>query len=171
MSTVSSLVWVRLCMVSSLPHETLLSFMDSNSRIAYMSHFDKLVRLPEGFVVVAKTAHSEFAGIAHQTKPIFGAFSFTVTLHAIPSTCSLFLGCSVAPLTPSFAPFPLLSPLLYVAYRPLTSTILYLLTNLRCQQAYNFTPSLNTYAHPPHSVFLAPCHLTNMIQLTDSPWK
>ncbi|KAK6077702.1 GMP synthase [Seiridium cupressi] len=39
---------------------------------AYMSHFDKLVRLPEGFVVVAKTANSEFAGIAHQKKPIFG---------------------------------------------------------------------------------------------------
>src|SRR3569833_410726 len=39
---------------------------------AYMSHFDKLVRLPEGFVVIAKTANSEFAGIAHQTKPIFG---------------------------------------------------------------------------------------------------
>ncbi|KAH7239616.1 hypothetical protein B0J15DRAFT_502585 [Fusarium solani] len=41
---------------------------------AYMSHFDKLVRLPEGFVVVAKTANSEFAGIAHQSKPIFGVF-------------------------------------------------------------------------------------------------
>lgn len=40
-----------------------------------MSHFDKLVRLPEGFVVVAKTANSEFAGIAHQTKPIFGECS------------------------------------------------------------------------------------------------
>ncbi|KAG6096754.1 hypothetical protein E4U30_001262 [Claviceps sp. LM220 group G6] len=39
---------------------------------AYMSHFDKLVRLPEGFVVVAKTANSEYAGIAHQTKPVFG---------------------------------------------------------------------------------------------------
>lgn len=39
---------------------------------AYMSHFDKLIHLPEGFVVVAKTANSEFAGIAHQTKPIFG---------------------------------------------------------------------------------------------------
>ncbi|KAG6026332.1 GMP synthase (glutamine-hydrolyzing) [Claviceps sp. Clav32 group G5] len=39
---------------------------------AYMSHFDKLVRLPEGFVVVAKTANSEFAAIAHQTKPVFG---------------------------------------------------------------------------------------------------
>ncbi|KAG6029538.1 GMP synthase (glutamine-hydrolyzing) [Claviceps citrina] len=39
---------------------------------AYMSHFDKLVRLPAEFVVVAKTVNSEFAGIAHQTKPIFG---------------------------------------------------------------------------------------------------
>ncbi|OLN97774.1 GMP synthase [glutamine-hydrolyzing] protein-like protein [Colletotrichum chlorophyti] len=39
---------------------------------AYMSHFDKLVQLPEGFVVVASTKNSEFAGIAHETKPIFG---------------------------------------------------------------------------------------------------
>ncbi|KAG5984963.1 GMP synthase (glutamine-hydrolyzing) [Claviceps digitariae] len=39
---------------------------------AYMSHFDKLVRLPKEFVVVAKTANSEFAGIAHQTKSVFG---------------------------------------------------------------------------------------------------
>lgn len=39
---------------------------------AYMSHFDKLVSLPEGFVVVASTSNSEFAGIANKTKPIFG---------------------------------------------------------------------------------------------------
>ncbi|KAL2879245.1 GMP synthase (glutamine-hydrolyzing) [Colletotrichum sp. CLE4] len=39
---------------------------------AYMSHFDKLVALPEGFTVVASTANSEYAGIAHQTKPIYG---------------------------------------------------------------------------------------------------
>jgi GMP synthase (glutamine-hydrolysing) len=37
-----------------------------------MSHFDKLVKLPEGFVVVASTQNSEYAGIAHKTKPIFG---------------------------------------------------------------------------------------------------
>lgn len=37
-----------------------------------MSHFDKLVSLPEGFVVVASTKNSEFAGIANTTKPIFG---------------------------------------------------------------------------------------------------
>jgi len=38
----------------------------------FMSHFDKLVRLPEGFVVIASTKNAEFAGIAHETKPIFG---------------------------------------------------------------------------------------------------
>lgn len=37
-----------------------------------MSHFDKIVKLPEGFVIVASTQNSEFAGIAHQTKPIYG---------------------------------------------------------------------------------------------------
>jgi len=37
-----------------------------------MSHFDKLVRLPEGFVTIASTKGAEFAGIAHQSKPIFG---------------------------------------------------------------------------------------------------
>ncbi|KAK3344095.1 GMP synthase [Lasiosphaeria hispida] len=39
---------------------------------AYMSHFDKIVKLPEGFVVVASTKNSEYAAIAHQTKPIYG---------------------------------------------------------------------------------------------------
>ncbi|KAK4177616.1 putative GMP synthase [Triangularia setosa] len=38
----------------------------------YMSHFDKLVKLPEGFTILASTPNSEFAGIAHQTKPVFG---------------------------------------------------------------------------------------------------
>lgn len=40
-----------------------------------MSHFDKLVKLPSGFVVVASTANSEFAAIAHESKPIYGASS------------------------------------------------------------------------------------------------
>ena len=44
----------------------------SNFGPAYMSHFDKLVKLPEGFVTVASTKNSEYAGIAHQTKPIYG---------------------------------------------------------------------------------------------------
>ncbi|ROT42068.1 GMP synthase [Sodiomyces alkalinus F11] len=38
----------------------------------FMSHFDKLVRLPEGFVKIASTKNAEFAGIAHESKPIFG---------------------------------------------------------------------------------------------------
>jgi GMP synthase (glutamine-hydrolysing) len=44
----------------------------SNFILAYMSHFDKLVKLPEGFVTVASTRNSEYAGIAHQTKSIYG---------------------------------------------------------------------------------------------------
>lgn len=39
-----------------------------------MSHFDKLQKLPSGFVVIASTKNSEYAGIAHQTKPIYGTF-------------------------------------------------------------------------------------------------
>ncbi|OJJ44766.1 hypothetical protein ASPZODRAFT_134889 [Penicilliopsis zonata CBS 506.65] len=38
----------------------------------WMSHGDKLAQLPEGFHVIATTANSEYAGIAHQTKPIYG---------------------------------------------------------------------------------------------------
>ncbi|KAI0445095.1 GMP synthase [Xylaria telfairii] len=38
----------------------------------FMSHFDKLVSLPTGFVVIAATKNSEYAGIAHEDKPIFG---------------------------------------------------------------------------------------------------
>ncbi|KAK8048490.1 glutamine amidotransferase class-I domain-containing protein [Apiospora phragmitis] len=39
---------------------------------AFMSHFDKLVSLPTDFVVIAATKNSEYAGIAHKEKPIFG---------------------------------------------------------------------------------------------------
>ncbi|RYC56397.1 hypothetical protein CHU98_g9810 [Xylaria longipes] len=38
----------------------------------FMSHFDKLVHLPEGFVTIASTKNTAYAGIAHQSKPIFG---------------------------------------------------------------------------------------------------
>ncbi|TFB01905.1 GMP synthase [Trichoderma ghanense] len=38
----------------------------------FMSHYDKLVSLPTGFVVIATTKNSEYAGIAHEEKPIFG---------------------------------------------------------------------------------------------------
>ncbi|KAJ5084555.1 hypothetical protein NUU61_009134 [Penicillium alfredii] len=38
----------------------------------FMSHFDKLVSLPKGFVIIGATKNSEYAGIAHEEKPIFG---------------------------------------------------------------------------------------------------
>ncbi|KAI0199140.1 GMP synthase [Astrocystis sublimbata] len=38
----------------------------------FMSHFDKLVNLPEGFVTIASTKNTSYAGIAHESKPIFG---------------------------------------------------------------------------------------------------
>lgn len=38
----------------------------------YMSHFDKVVGLPKDFVTIASSKNSEYAGLAHQTKPIYG---------------------------------------------------------------------------------------------------
>ncbi|KAF4454035.1 GMP synthase [Fusarium austroafricanum] len=38
----------------------------------FMSHYDKLIALPKDFTVIASTKNSEFAGVAHQEKPIFG---------------------------------------------------------------------------------------------------
>jgi GMP synthase (glutamine-hydrolysing) len=38
----------------------------------WMSHGDKLSKLPEGFHVIATTNNSPYAGIAHKTKPVYG---------------------------------------------------------------------------------------------------
>ncbi|KAE8354916.1 GMP synthase [Aspergillus coremiiformis] len=38
----------------------------------WMSHGDKLGKLPEGFHTIATTPNSEYAGIAHATKPVYG---------------------------------------------------------------------------------------------------
>jgi len=38
----------------------------------WMSHGDKLAKLPEGFHTVATSDNSEYAAIAHSTKPIYG---------------------------------------------------------------------------------------------------
>ncbi|KAK0751169.1 GMP synthase [Schizothecium vesticola] len=54
------------------PHTDRLFAGLGETMHAFMSHFDKIVKLPEGFVIVASTQNSEFAGIAHQTKPIYG---------------------------------------------------------------------------------------------------
>lgn len=39
---------------------------------AWMSHGDRLARLPEGFHIIATTENSEAAAIAHDTHPIYG---------------------------------------------------------------------------------------------------
>ncbi|KAF3921359.1 hypothetical protein ABW20_dc0104751 [Dactylellina cionopaga] len=38
----------------------------------WMSHSDKLTQLPEGFITIAETANSPFAGIAHEKNNVFG---------------------------------------------------------------------------------------------------
>ena len=40
----------------------------------WMSHGDKLAKLPEGFHVIATTQNSEYAGIAHENKPLYGEY-------------------------------------------------------------------------------------------------
>lgn len=44
-----------------------------------MAYYDKLVRLPEGFVTISGTRNAEFAGIAHQSKPIFGSYPLSAS--------------------------------------------------------------------------------------------
>jgi len=87
-----------------------------------MSHFDKLIHLPEGFVVVAKTANSEFAGIAHQTKPIFGTFPpiTTSTYHPFPSSLG---SCPAALLFHFVFPLHYLQPSCIAYYRFLTNSV------------------------------------------------
>ncbi|KAI1175106.1 GMP synthase [Nemania sp. FL0916] len=38
----------------------------------FMSHFDKLVHLPDQWVTIASTKNTAYAGIAHKSKPYFG---------------------------------------------------------------------------------------------------
>ncbi|CAP73217.1 uncharacterized protein PODANS_2_6240 [Podospora anserina S mat+] len=71
-STSSSKALVMRCMVRTTLPNILGSFSLTRIQTVYMSHFDKLVKLPEGFTILASTPNSEFAGIAHETKPVFG---------------------------------------------------------------------------------------------------
>lgn len=56
------------------------------SQVVWMSHHDKLSKLPDGFVTIATTPNSQFAGIAHIDKQLFGEYTghlsliFTLTL-------------------------------------------------------------------------------------------
>ena len=38
----------------------------------WMSHSDRIIKLPPGFIALARTEHSPFAVIAHESKPFFG---------------------------------------------------------------------------------------------------
>ena len=38
----------------------------------YMSHGDKLATLPASFTTIASSTNAPYAGVVHQTKPIFG---------------------------------------------------------------------------------------------------
>lgn len=51
--------------------DRLFEGLEDNMKV-WMSHGDKLSKLPEGFHVVATTRNSEYAGIAHESKPIYG---------------------------------------------------------------------------------------------------
>jgi len=51
--------------------DKLFKDLEDDLRV-WMSHGDKLAGQPVGFHVIAKTKNAPFAGIAHETKPIYG---------------------------------------------------------------------------------------------------
>jgi len=51
--------------------DKLFKDLEDDLRV-WMSHGDKLAAQPVGFHVIAKTKNAPFAGIAHETKPIYG---------------------------------------------------------------------------------------------------
>ena len=51
--------------------DRLFEGLEDNMRV-WMSHGDKLAKLPEDFHVVATTGNSEYAAIAHGSKSIYG---------------------------------------------------------------------------------------------------
>ena len=51
--------------------DRLFQGIESSMKV-WMSHGDKLAKLPEGFHTIATTQNSEFAAIAHDNQPIYG---------------------------------------------------------------------------------------------------
>lgn len=51
--------------------DSLFKGLEESMRV-WMSHGDKLAKLPDGFHTVATSDNSEYAAIAHGTKPIYG---------------------------------------------------------------------------------------------------
>jgi GMP synthase (glutamine-hydrolysing) len=50
----------------------LFAGLGDADRNVWMSHGDRVLRLPEGFEVIATSANSPFAAVAHRTKPLVG---------------------------------------------------------------------------------------------------
>lgn len=51
--------------------DRLFQGLESSMKV-WMSHGDKLAKLPEGFHTIATTRNSEYAAIAHDSQPIYG---------------------------------------------------------------------------------------------------
>jgi GMP synthase (glutamine-hydrolysing) len=62
--------------------DRLFEGLEDNMRV-WMSHGDKLAKLPEGFHTIAITRNSEFAAIGHETKPIYAIQFHPEVTHTI----------------------------------------------------------------------------------------
>ena len=59
----------------------LFAGLDDADRNVWMSHGDRVLRLPEGFEVIATSANSPFAAVAHRTRPLMGVQFHPEVLH------------------------------------------------------------------------------------------
>ncbi len=62
------------------PHP-LFAGLGGADRNVWMSHGDRVLRLPDGFEVIATSANSPFAAVAHRTKPLVGVQFHPEVLH------------------------------------------------------------------------------------------
>ena len=62
--------------------EGLFAGLEGFERKVWMSHGDRVLRLPEGFEVVATSESSPFAAIAHTRKPLFGVQFHPEVVHS-----------------------------------------------------------------------------------------
>ncbi|KOS19513.1 GMP synthase [Escovopsis weberi] len=62
--------------------DQLFEGLENNMRV-WMSHGDKLAKLPEGFHIIATTRNSEFAAIGHENQPIYAIQFHPEVTHTI----------------------------------------------------------------------------------------
>jgi len=62
------------------PHPIFAGLGDADRNV-WMSHGDRVLRLPDGFEVIATSANSPFAAVAHRTKPLVGVQFHPEVLH------------------------------------------------------------------------------------------